>query len=294
MLMYLRTSILESSAQTVVNTVNTVGVMGKGLAAEFKRRYPTMFKEYRTLCMDGRLEVGKLWLWRGEPQWVLNFPTKKHWRNPSRLSYIDAGLQKFVSAYEQQGITEISFPRLGCGNGGLDWANVRPLMESYLSRLTIPVYIHDHEKDIGVPEHLAKVDVAARLSFQEFLNDLHSSVAKNDGRFSTLANQSPFEAALEPETGLEIRRNRRKSIVPEQELYELWQQLQMGPVYRSRMTGTAYEEAYYLIPILASLGYIRPIYVGFLNDSERIGVQLIQDASVSSLTEKKQSELFPQ
>jgi O-acetyl-ADP-ribose deacetylase (regulator of RNase III) len=122
--------------------------MGKGLAAEFKRRYPEMFTAYQRLCQDGKLEIGKLWLWKANDQWVLNFPTKKHWRNPSKLSYVEAGLKKFLAEYERRGIREISFPRLGCGNGGLDWQDVKPLMEQYLRRLPIPAYIHDFEKDI--------------------------------------------------------------------------------------------------------------------------------------------------
>src|SRR6185369_4326034 len=129
MLIYRRTSILQSSAQTLVNTVNCVGVMGKGLAHAFKEREPSMFAAYKRICDEHRLEPGKLWLWRGSANWGLNFPTKVHWRNPSKLEWIEAGLEKFVAAYEAQGITEVSFPKLGCGNGNLDWEEVRPVME---------------------------------------------------------------------------------------------------------------------------------------------------------------------
>ncbi len=82
---YHRTSILTSQAQTVVNTVNTVGVMGKGIASEFKARYPDMFKTYRKLCREGKFDIGQLWIWKAQDQWVLNFPSKKNWRNPSNL-----------------------------------------------------------------------------------------------------------------------------------------------------------------------------------------------------------------
>ncbi len=144
MLIYRRTSLLESSAQTLVNTVNCVGVMGKGLAQAFKEREPSMFAAYKRICDDRKLEPGKLWLWRGSDNWVLNFPTKIHWRSPSRIEWIEAGLQKFVAAYESQAITEISFPKLGCGNGNLDWSDVQPVMERYLKDLPIKVYIHDY------------------------------------------------------------------------------------------------------------------------------------------------------
>jgi O-acetyl-ADP-ribose deacetylase (regulator of RNase III) len=157
MLIYHRTNLLDSNAQTLVNTVNCVGVMGKGIALEFKQRYPDMFKAYKRICDAGELEIGKLWLWSGRDQWVLNFPTKKHWRHPSKVEWIEAGLDKFVTEYVRRGITDISFPRLGCGNGGLNWERqVRPVMERYLAPLPINVYIHDFTKDVGLPSaHLA-------------------------------------------------------------------------------------------------------------------------------------------
>src|SRR4029077_5528254 len=133
MLIYHRTSIFDSPAQTVVNTVNCVGVMGKGIAAHFKDNYPEMFQAYKNPCAKKLLEPGKLWLWKASDRWILNFPTKRHWRYPSKLEWIDAGLKKFVAEYEKRGIVEISFPRLGCGNGGLQWDDVRPLMERHLS-----------------------------------------------------------------------------------------------------------------------------------------------------------------
>lgn len=143
MLTFLSTSLLTSGVQTIVNPVNTVGAMGKGLAAELKKRDPEMFKRYRELCRAGSFHVGQLWLWKGPDQWVLSFPTKEHWRDPSQLSYIQAGLEKFVESYQERGITEIAFPRLGCGHGGLDWGEVRPLMERYLAGLPIRVDVHE-------------------------------------------------------------------------------------------------------------------------------------------------------
>src|SRR5690606_34022385 len=121
---------------------------------------------YKRICDEGLLEPGKWWLWQGSDQWVLNFPTKKQWRSPSRLEWMEMGLEKFVANYQVRGITEIAFPRLGCGNGGLDWNDVKPLMESYLSPLPIPVYIHDFEVNIGLPEHLERLaeQVKPRLS----------------------------------------------------------------------------------------------------------------------------------
>lgn len=143
MLTYLTTSLFDSPAQTLVNPVNTAGVMGKGLALAFKQRYPEMYQQYRELCHAGQLEIGKLHVYRMLDQTIVNFPTKKHWRNSSQIEYIEAGLAEFVRSYSQHGITSVSFPQLGCGHGGLDWKEqVQPVMERYLKDLPIPVYIH--------------------------------------------------------------------------------------------------------------------------------------------------------
>lgn len=88
------------------------------------------------------LEPGKLYLWRKSEKWILLFPTKVHWRNPSKLEYIELGLKKFVDNWKKLGINSIAFPRLGCGNDNLNWNDVRPLMEKYLKDLPIDVYIY--------------------------------------------------------------------------------------------------------------------------------------------------------
>lgn len=142
MVAYLPTSLFTSPAQTLVNTVNTVGVMGKGVALEFKGRYPEMFRRYVHFCESGDLQTGKLYLYTGPDKWVLNFPTKQDWRGPSKMEWIEVGLRKFVAVYELRGITSVAFPQLGCGSGGLCWEDVRPLMERHLKPLPIPVYIH--------------------------------------------------------------------------------------------------------------------------------------------------------
>ena len=146
MISYVTGDLLKSPAQTLVNPVNTVGVMGKGLALQFKKAYPAMFTEYKTRCEQGRLDVGTLWLHKSSDRWILNFPTKKHWRGKSKIAYIEAGLQTFVTTYADEGITSAAFPMLGCGAGGLDWeTQVKPVMEHYLSPLPIEilVYVYD-------------------------------------------------------------------------------------------------------------------------------------------------------
>ncbi len=112
MLTYLYSSVFDSPAQTLVNTVNTVGVMGKGIAKSFRERYPSMYSEYRKLCDNGAHAIGNLHLWKGGDHWVLNFPTKTTWRLPSKLDYIEKGLETFVKNYEGMGINHAAELRL--------------------------------------------------------------------------------------------------------------------------------------------------------------------------------------
>lgn len=139
---YISSSIFESRLQTLVNPVNTVGVMGKGLAAEFKHRYPEMFKRYKEHCEAGALTIGKLHLYQARWRLILNFPTKKYWKDPSELEWIEIGLKKLAAIYEEKGIISLAMPQLGCGNGGLGWEDVQPLIERYMEPLPIPIHVH--------------------------------------------------------------------------------------------------------------------------------------------------------
>jgi len=132
-----QTSVFETPAQTIINTVNCVGVMGKGLAAACSDRWPAMFDAYRQRCLNGELKPGKLLLYKTDTVWILNFPTKINWKYPSKIEWIEAGLQSFVRNYERMGITSINIPPLGCANGGLDWVTeVEPLIRQYLEPLS--------------------------------------------------------------------------------------------------------------------------------------------------------------
>lgn len=235
MLTYRRTSVMDSPAQTLVNTVNCVGVMGKGIAKAFRERYPAMFGPYKRLCDDKLLEPGKLWLWQGEDHSVLNFPTKVHWRSPSQIEWIELGLQKFVDSYEARGITSISFPRLGCGNGGLDWDDVRPLMERYLAPLPIDIFIHDYEKPIGLPEHreaeLASVgkSISPLLVFEDFLEQVKAVIEVADGRFELLNSRRRFCARLD-DSALHLTMDGGRSELEIEALRGVWLSLCSGLV----------------------------------------------------------------
>lgn len=138
-------NIFTSKCQTIVNTVNCVGVMGAGIALECRLRYPEMFTQYARLCDEQKIDVGILWLFKSPNRWVLNFPTKKHWKYPSKEQYLHAGLQKFMDTYESKNIESIAFPLLGAQHGGLDASQSLKLMESYLQHCAIPVEIYRYD-----------------------------------------------------------------------------------------------------------------------------------------------------
>ena len=135
--------IFQSRATTIVNTVNCVGVMGKGVAAEFKKRFPQMFSDYVARCAAKEVKLGEPYLYQDMlGTSVINFPTKGHWRSPSKLDDVVHGLDYLLVHAAQWGITSLAIPPLGCGNGGLDWAMVGPIMYQKLSTLGIPVEIY--------------------------------------------------------------------------------------------------------------------------------------------------------
>jgi O-acetyl-ADP-ribose deacetylase (regulator of RNase III) len=144
-------NIFDSKCQTIVNTVNCVGVMGKGIAYEYRLRYPEMFNAYVDLCSHGKLQPGLLFLWKKSNPWVLNFPTKNNWKYPSKIEYIEKGLKKFALTYIEKGIQSIAFPQLGTSSGGLPWPKIREIIFRYLKplpELSIEIYQYDpHAKD---------------------------------------------------------------------------------------------------------------------------------------------------
>lgn len=142
MIKYVSGNIFNSEADVIVNPVNTYGVMGKGLAKQFKDRYPKMFKIYYTACKEKDFSIGQLMLISEKDHRILLFPTKKHWKDKSKLEYIKEGLDKFVDNYERLNIKSIAFPKIGCGLGGLDWADVNFALNYYLGNRDLDVYIY--------------------------------------------------------------------------------------------------------------------------------------------------------
>ncbi len=133
-------NLLDAEAEALVNTVNTVGVMGKGIALQFKRAFPANFKAYEAACRRDEVQLGAMLIHdtgklTENPRFIINFPTKKHWRSKSRLADIQAGLDDLVRVVKDLGITSVAVPPLGCGHGGLKWSQVEPLIRESLGPL---------------------------------------------------------------------------------------------------------------------------------------------------------------
>lgn len=150
MIKFIKGNIFESKAHTLVNTVNCVGVMGRGLAKEFKIRFPKMAKEYFKACKRGELRSGRPFLYEDLMNNVLCFPTKDNWKGPSKYEFIEAGLKTVAENYERWGLRSIAFPPLGCGLGGLDWQRVKSLIVKYLGKLPIEIEVYEPLDDPSV------------------------------------------------------------------------------------------------------------------------------------------------
>lgn len=266
MLTYLTTSLFDSPAQTLVNTVNTVGVMGKGIALVFKQLYPEMYEQYRELCLAGKLDIGKLYIYRTPNKIIVNFPTKKHWRGRSRVEYIEAGLEEFVRTYDKYGISTVSFPQLGCGNGELDWERqVQPLMERYLKDLPIPVYIHLYPTSSDfVPERLDS-DYAKQvhlerqiLPFVQVWRDLQASIPVQSPQLSLFAPM----VKMDEEKIVFIPSSGQPTVVHREDMEDLWNTLRLhGTVSAEDIPQPIQADGAVklVFDLLSQLPYIRPI-----------------------------------
>lgn len=127
--------IFQSSCQTLVNPINCAGFMGKGLAFEFKNRFPEMYDEYARHCAEKIIHPGFLHIWKKSKPWILNLPTKNHWKYSSKIEYIEQGMAKFSATYAAKGITSIAFPELGTSLGRIQWNTVKELMYRFLGPL---------------------------------------------------------------------------------------------------------------------------------------------------------------
>ena len=272
MIEYIEGDIFESPAQVIVNTVNTVGVMGKGLALSFKQRYPEMFERYKAVCEKHLLTVGKLMLFYEPDHWLLLFPTKENWRNPSKLEYIEKGLMKFVQIYAEKNITSIAFPRLGCGNGELDWNDVKPLMERYLKKLPIDVYIYLGTNPDVIPEHKEPKKTvdwlkanAKDMSFNGVKDDLAYLSAMFPYAFSSYGQCYEMKY-IENKLHISNQISNKFWMVEESHLYELWDYIRSHSVFSANEANEVEKLVY---DLLFSAGYLSKIKL-FNSKNERM------------------------
>jgi len=269
--------------------------MGKGIARDFKRIYPDMFEQYQYYCENSMFDIGQLWLYKTPHKWILNFPTKRHWRNKSKVEYIEAGLQKFVDTYDSKGIVSVSFPMLGCGNGELDWnTQVQPIMEEHLQHLPIDVFVHLHRPAARfVPEHRNMREIMKwlrseprHLPFIEFWEDV-VSLSAGDRTYATLDTRIHFTVEMDgDDQTLKFDCDGDEFSIHKESFEQLWTFLRAKGYFHSRdfpeeMTRHVQQVASFL----QHLQYIRPILLSFQSNVSNSDVGLLLSAQPS---EKKQ------
>lgn len=263
MIRYIEGDLFKSPAQVLVNTVNTVGVMGKGIALEFKKRYPDMFQTYREICEKRKLKIGSLMLCYEPDHWILLFPTKEHWRNPSQIDYIEAGLAKFCRTYAERDITSIAFPRLGCGNGELNWSDVQPVMEKYLHDLPIEVYIYLGTGKDPVPEHRVQEKTvdwlrqnARDMSFQGIEDDIRYNCSivplkytSGDAVWTITWNDGLLFSNEEETSYVQVN---------EEDFFDIWSDLRASGIVTRKEAGTP---GRLVLDLLFTLDYVSKVQI---------------------------------
>jgi len=167
-------NLLETNTEALVNPVNTVGIMGKGIALQFKEAFPHNYEEYRIACKNKMFNIGDILAIKDfndslGNKLIINFPTKKHWKQPSEYSYIESGLKSLAEYIKNTHIKSIAIPPLGCGNGGLDWKLVKPMIETYLSPLAADIYLYEPNEAVkellqkNAPAKIAKLTPARAM-----------------------------------------------------------------------------------------------------------------------------------
>lgn len=271
MIQYVEGDIFSSPAQVIVNTVNTVGVMGKGIALEFKTRYPKMFEKYKEACEKKKFQIGKLMLYNEIDHLILLFPTKENWRNPSRIEYIEKGLDKFVKCYAEKNITSIAFPKLGCGNGELDWKDVKLVMEKYLKSLPIDVYIYLRNNNEEKPEHKQSKEMqkwlrdnAKDMSFNGLVDDIRlmTAMMPYNFKYNNVTANATFQNSLKLECGSVVYE------LTEEEFFKQWDFIRTHNMFEAKN-----DNCDMLYEMLLSLGYLSRVKI-VNKDSTNNGYQL--------------------
>jgi O-acetyl-ADP-ribose deacetylase (regulator of RNase III) len=188
MITFRKGNLLDAKVDALVNTVNTVGVMGKGIALMFKEAFPENFRAYEDACKRKEIRVGHMFVTESSrfdgPRWIVNFPSKKHWRQPSKLEWITEGLADLSRVIAEKGIRSVALPPIGCGNGGLNWADVRPEIERTLGSLD--------DVDVQVFEPTAKYQNVAKPTGVQKLTPARALIAEMVWRYWVLGSDCTY------------------------------------------------------------------------------------------------------
>ena len=295
MITYVVGDLFQSPADVLVNTVNTVGVMGKGIAKKFKTIYPEMFETYRQLCESKKLTIGKVWLYKTPNKWILNFPTKTTWRNPSQMEYIEKGLQAFVNGYAERGISSIAFPALGCGNGELNWdTQVRPLMEKYLKPLPIDIFIYIYKTASHAPEHKNVKNISdwlrqepEVLSFSEVRLDLEKIIGSGLDLTSFYGNSAFHVQFLSDRECVQITVGNKTELIYYEELLAFWNIIRSyGFGFPAVIPSAVAQYQEFLLSLFETLPYCHEIIAGKdykeVDQSKARGIQFLPRPAVST------------
>jgi O-acetyl-ADP-ribose deacetylase (regulator of RNase III) len=201
MVQFTKGDMFKAAVDVRVNTVNCVGVMGAGVALAFKNRYPDMFKDYQNACRDGRVRPGAVHVWKSlMGDWVINFPTKRDWRDNSRYEDIESGLVALRDYITEQGNISVAMPALGCGHGGLDWSRVAPMIEDKLGALEARILVFEPADSLNAGRDAHAKPTEEQVRSAEGLGFKSVPLMPGDG-----AGDLPTTAMAKGETALMTR-----------------------------------------------------------------------------------------
>jgi len=256
---YSNSSVFNAQAQAIVNTVNCVGVMGAGLALECKLRYPEMYIEYHRLCKNAQMKVGSLHFYRAQKlPHIINFPTKRHWKYPSQLDWIEEGLQYFLDNYKDWDIQSVAFPKLGCDLGGLNWLEVSALMEQYFSKvqdITITICTDSASQSAGIELKMLQI-IDNPILWQDLITPSYvDKILKNTPveRFRKLQKifkSDQYKYLFDFFYNLALAHSKNSALSPKESrlaLVKLLTRLELSPLQMSELTWNdfVYENGYY-------------------------------------------------
>lgn len=282
MLIKVECDLFLSPATVLVNPVNTAGVMSSGISAEFKRFFPSVFDQYRALCDAGKLTLGRVWLAQAGAKRILHLPVKAHWRSAAKHSDLEAAVQLLVSRWAEWGIGSLAFPQFE--EAGLGWnEDIRPLLESALTALPIPVYLHTYDRKADATRSLRQVDTllnkpTTRVDFTRFWRELNRVIRKADGKFIS-TDGKPFTAEIDPNARRKMLtmtpQEGQPVVLTDTTLAELWTAVQSaGLLMTWQFPGAVENCTTLLIPLLAAFDDVQAVKTGITGEAGMLNALL--------------------